>query len=286
VGIYTHVLDQWGIVYDQPLLLNERQAGVAIEGVVRQTTADIVRIAVDSHGFTDFGIALAKLLGFDLCPRLKNLRERRLHLPTGHDIQGALHDVLQADVSLRAIRAGWDELLRLAASILRGEMSAVYALERFGAAARGDRLYRAGTELGRLLRTVYLCDYFSNAVFRREIHRQLAHGESTHSLQRAIYAGRIDPKRGRRDDELRAISASLALLTNIVMAWNTHRLQTQLDARAREGKPPISNEWLARVSPAHHVHINFRGVFQFDFADYTQRLLSPRATRDHSAGAH
>jgi TnpA family transposase len=190
VGIYTHVLDQWGIVYDQPLLLNERQAGVAIEGVVRQTTADIVRIAVDSHGFTDFGIALAKLLGFDLCPRLKNLRERRLHLPTGHDIQGALHDVLQADVSLRAIRAGWDELLRLAASILRGEMSAVYALERFGAAARGDRLYRAGTELGRLLRTVYLCDYFSNAVFRREIHRQLAHGESTHSLQRAIYAGR------------------------------------------------------------------------------------------------
>jgi hypothetical protein len=70
------------------------------------------------------------------------------------------------------------------------------------------------------------------------------------------------------------------------MAWNTHRLQTQLDARAREGKPPISNEWLARVSPAHHVHINFRGVFQFDFADYTQRLLSPRATRDHSAGAH
>lgn len=30
-GIYTHVRDRWGIVYDQPIVLNERQAGVAIE---------------------------------------------------------------------------------------------------------------------------------------------------------------------------------------------------------------------------------------------------------------
>jgi hypothetical protein len=37
VGTYTHVLDQWGIVYDQPLLLATRQAGAAIEGAVRQS---------------------------------------------------------------------------------------------------------------------------------------------------------------------------------------------------------------------------------------------------------
>ena len=29
VGTYTHVLDQWGIVYDQPIVLNKRQAGAA-----------------------------------------------------------------------------------------------------------------------------------------------------------------------------------------------------------------------------------------------------------------
>jgi hypothetical protein len=33
--MYTHVLDQHGIVYSQPIVLNERQAGVAIEGVIR-----------------------------------------------------------------------------------------------------------------------------------------------------------------------------------------------------------------------------------------------------------
>ena len=35
IGVYTHVRDPWGIFYDQPIVLNERQAGVAIEGVIR-----------------------------------------------------------------------------------------------------------------------------------------------------------------------------------------------------------------------------------------------------------
>ncbi|GAC1402279.1 MAG: hypothetical protein NVSMB52_16210 [Chloroflexota bacterium] len=41
VGTYTHVLDQWGIVYDQPIVLNRRQAGAAIEGAIRQDVVDL-----------------------------------------------------------------------------------------------------------------------------------------------------------------------------------------------------------------------------------------------------
>ena len=54
-------------------MLHQRQAGAAIEGVVRQTAvATLERLAVDTHGYTDFGMAIAKLLGFDLCPRLSH----------------------------------------------------------------------------------------------------------------------------------------------------------------------------------------------------------------------
>lgn len=35
IGIYSHVRDRWGIFNAQPFVLNKRQAGVAIEGVVR-----------------------------------------------------------------------------------------------------------------------------------------------------------------------------------------------------------------------------------------------------------
>ena len=54
-GIYTHLRDRWGIVYDQPIVLNERQAGVAIEGVEQYNhTEDRIRLsllAVDTHGY-------------------------------------------------------------------------------------------------------------------------------------------------------------------------------------------------------------------------------------------
>jgi hypothetical protein len=67
IGTYTTVLDQWRILYDQPLPLHiQRQAGAAIEGVVRQRITPISRLAVDTHGYTDLSQGLAKLLGFDL----------------------------------------------------------------------------------------------------------------------------------------------------------------------------------------------------------------------------
>ncbi len=36
-GAYTHVLDQWGTIYDQPIVLGKRQAVAAIQGVTNQT---------------------------------------------------------------------------------------------------------------------------------------------------------------------------------------------------------------------------------------------------------
>lgn len=54
-GLYTHVRDRWGIVYDQPIVLNERQAGVAIEGVEANNRSEhlmrLSLVAVDTHGY-------------------------------------------------------------------------------------------------------------------------------------------------------------------------------------------------------------------------------------------
>lgn len=131
VGMYTHVLDQHGIVYNQPIVLNERQAGVAIEGVIRHNgnrdDSGVLRLSVDTHGYTNVGMAVSKLLGFDLCPRLRNLSERKLYLPRRVAAPDALASVLAYEISIKAIRDGWDELLRLVASIHSGRVSASVA---------------------------------------------------------------------------------------------------------------------------------------------------------------
>lgn len=100
--------------------------------------------------------------------------------------------------------------------------------------------------------------------------------ESVHQLQRAIYTGKVAAERGRRRDEMRAISGSHALLTNLVLAWNTHRMNEVVE-RLRKDRTQIEDAWLRRMGPAHFAHINFRGVFNFNVQKYAQALLKPAA---------
>jgi hypothetical protein len=51
VGTYAHVLDQWGILYDQPIVLNRRQAGAAIEGALRQRQVDQLERVAGRHAW-------------------------------------------------------------------------------------------------------------------------------------------------------------------------------------------------------------------------------------------
>ena len=125
---------------------------------------------------------------------------------------------------MKAIEHGWDDLVRLVASIRAGKVSAAHAIHRLGSAAVGDPLHRAAEHLGRLLRTLFLCDYLTIPDCRREIHTLLNRGESVHPLQRAIHGGQVAPGRGRWRQEMAAISGAHARLTNIVLAWNTSRM--------------------------------------------------------------
>jgi TnpA family transposase len=284
IGIYSHVRDRWGIFHAQPFVLNERQAGVAIEGVVRQERMETSQLAVDTHGYTDFAMALARLLGFDLCPRLKDLKQRQLYVPHGMEVPAEIAAVCVASVDTSLVEAHWDALVHLTASVMSGHASAVAALARFGSAARGDPIYEAGVQLGRLLRTAFLADYFVNAAFRRELRRVLNRGEAVNALKRAIYTGRVSPAQAKRPDEMQAVADALSLLANIVMTWNTAQMQAVLNrwANRRQVIPP---ELIGRIAPTRLEGINLRGVFRFPIERYADQLLpSQIASKTSAAG--
>jgi TnpA family transposase len=272
VGIYSHVRDRWGIFHAQPFVLNERQAGVAIEGVIRHERLETSQLAVDTHGYTDFAMALAKLLGFDLCPRLKELKQRHLFVPRGTKVPEEIKAVCEANIDIALIEKHWDSLVHLAASVMSGHASAVAALARFGSAAQGDPIYDAGVQLGRLLRTTFLADYFVKDAFRNELRRVLNRGEAVNALKRAIYTGRISPAQAKRVDEMQAVADALSLMANIVMAWNTTQMQAVLDrwSNRRQVIPP---ELIGKIAPTRLESINLRGVFRFPVDRYADQIL-------------
>lgn len=106
-------------------------------------------------------------------------------------------------------------------------------------------------------------------MFRIEILDLLNQGEAVHSLQRAIHNGMITAGHGRTMEELSAISGALALLANIVMAWNTHRFQLAVD----ETPGGYPNEVLKSIAPIGHKHINLRGILTFDLSQVGPSLL-------------
>ncbi len=284
IGIYSHVRDRWGIFHAQPLVLNDRrQAGAAIEDVIRHEELDIAQLAVDTHGHTDLAMALAKPLGFDLCPRLKTLKDRHLFVPGGA-IPDSVRTICRATVDLDRIRKHWDEAVRLVASVHCEHTSAVHVTGRYGSAARGDPLFEALSHLGRLLRTVFLCDYFLNDAFRREILRVLNRGEAVNALKRAIYTGRVASHQAKRPEEMQAVADALSLLANIVMAWNTVQMQRAFDHWAQRRGGAVPAELIGRIAPTRTEGINLRGIFHFPLEQYAEKILPSGALEKTTAG--
>ena len=272
---YVHTLARHGIAYDQPIPITRRQDGAAIEGALRQSVMPIRRVMTDTHGYSAFGMGLAKFVGVDLCPRLKSFRDRRLHIPRGGRVKvpDVLKPVCLADVSLPAIIEGWSDMSDIADAVVGGRLSAVLACERHGTAARGQKGYRAGHELGLLLRTLHQCDTLSIPDFRRATLRLLNDKERTHTLQRQIRRAGSRSQRGRRMEELGAQSGALALATNLVMAWNTHQMQATLDRWRTTGERKVEAVVLSHITPTGFDHVNVDGVLAFSLEQHRARIL-------------
>ena len=190
----------------------------------------------------------------------------------------------EASIDTALIESNLDSLVHLDASVMSGHAGAVTTLARFGSAARGDPIYEAGVQLGKLLRTAFLADDFVNAAFRRGLRRVLNRGEAVNALKRAIYTGRVALAQARRADEMQAAANALSLLANIVMAWNTAQMQAVLNrwAHRRQIVPPAL---IGRIAPTRLEGINLRAVFRFPLERYAWQLLPSQTAAETSANS-
>ncbi len=94
----------------------------------------------------------------------------------------------------------------------------------------------------------------------------------------AIHIGTIPVRRGRDLAEFGVVSGALALMTNIVMAFNAGQLQKSVDAQVANGTE-LSEciKALEHVGPVAHGDINFRGTYAFPIDRYAARIIRAAA---------
>ncbi len=82
VLIYWHVERHSMAVYSQLLSCSASEVAAMVEGAIRHgTDMDVEANYVDSHGQSEIGFGITRLLGFNLLPRIKRINKVKLYRP-------------------------------------------------------------------------------------------------------------------------------------------------------------------------------------------------------------
>ena len=164
--------------YSQVINATIRDATYVLDGLLyHDSELTIEEHYTDTAGYTDHVFALTHLLGFDFCPRIRDLKDRKLYLPSKMSY-ATLDPMIGGVLNLRLIRAQWDEILRLAYSIRKGHVSASLILRKLASYPKQNTLALALREFGRMVRTGFLLRWMQDPALRKRNQIGLNKGES------------------------------------------------------------------------------------------------------------
>ena len=137
VLFYTHISDQYTPFYSKVIAANARDATYVLDGLLyHESDLRIEEHYTDTAGFTDHVFALCHLLGFRFAPRIRDLADKRLYVSDPDREYGTLAPLIGGQLRLKLITAQWEEVLRLAASIRHGTVTASLIIRKLASYPR------------------------------------------------------------------------------------------------------------------------------------------------------
>lgn len=200
-------------------------------------------VAADNASYSDMAFGLYKMLGFRFAPRFRDLADQRFwraDLPDGEASAagyGPLEAVACNKVNLKRIATHWPDMLRVAGSLITNQVRAYDLLRMFGREGHPTPLGAAFAEYGRIDKTMHLLALVDpvDDTYRRLMNRQLTVQESRHRLARGIcHGGRGQIRQAYREGQEDQL-ASLGLVLNAVVLWNTRYLDAAVAQLRAEG---------------------------------------------------
>ena len=239
-----------------------------IEGVLNHcTNLNVEKNSVDTHGQSEPGFAFTQLLGFKLMHRLKDIAHQRLYLPSAAFAAQVpqLEPVLaQRAVRWELIRQQYSQMIKYATALRLGLVQPEALLLRFTRAKAQHPTYAALCELGKVLRTIFVCEYLHNEEMRREIHAGLNVIESWNSTTQFIFFGKGGEISSNQPEAQELSMLALQLLQNSLVCVNTLMIQRVLASETwRQRMTPA--DWRG-LSPLLYHHSNPYGEFNLDLS--------------------
>lgn len=266
VMIYWHVETNAVCIYSQLKNFSSSEVAAMIEGLIRHDTEmRVEKNFVDSHGQSEVAFAFCRLLReFRLMPRLKRIKYERLYLPDKGMASSFpnLSGILSRPIRWELIEQQYDEMVKATVAMKYGYGTPEAILKRFNSYNVTHPTYKALAELGKVEKTIFLCEYLSSVDLRREINEGLNVVENWNATNEFIFYGRGGElaTNSREDQEISALS--LHLLQNCLILINTILLERTIEQRGMLKR--LRLEDLRALTPLFHSHINPYGLFELD----------------------
>ena len=279
---YTHITDQHAVFGTKVIVATEREAPYVLDEILgNQTDVPITEHATDTHGASLLNFALFDLVGLQLSPRIRDLGKITLYRTGARAETVASYPtagpLLARRCNTELIAQHWDEMLRVAASLKYGHVTASLIVGKLSRADRQNTLAAALKEYGALRRTVYAARYLSREDYRRKISRQLNKGESMHALRRDVFYAHEGAVRRHHLQAQTEQAWCLTLTTNAISTWTAEYLGLAVHQLRGQGRS-VEDDLLAHLSPAQSERVGLFGTITVDI-DHELAQLGPTGHR-------
>jgi TnpA family transposase len=261
---YYHVSDTYIALFSHFIPCGVWEAVYILDGLLKNES-DIQpdTLHADTQGQNTPVFGLAYLLGISLMPRIRNWKDLSLFRPS-KDAKYEHIDELFKDskdpIDWDIISKHWPDLLRVVMSIKMGRVSASSILRKLGTFSRKNSLYKAFSELGKVIRTIFLLKYISDSTLRSTIQAATCKSESFNDLIKWIRFGGDETLKENDRDEQRKLIKYNHLVANLIIFHNVCILTHLLNELEKEGLV-FDEETIAAISPYIREHINRFGAY-------------------------
>ncbi|MCH9763114.1 MAG: Tn3 family transposase [Gammaproteobacteria bacterium] len=262
VMIYWHVDTKSVCIYSQLKSCASSEVASMIEGVLRHCTdMDLQKNYVDTHGASEVGFAFSYMLDFDLLPRFKNIHSQSLYVADKEDLRKYSHltPVISKAINWDVIEAQYDQIVKYAVALKLGTANAEAIMKRFTRGNLQHPVYKALSELGKAVKTIFLCRYLSSEGLRREIHEGLNVVERWNGINDFIFYGKTGALRSNKPEEAELSMLCLHLLQLSMVYINTLMLQQVIKDSNWLDKMELEDK--RAITPLLHEHLNPYGIF-------------------------
>jgi TnpA family transposase len=268
IMIYWHVEKKSACIYSQLKACSSSEVSAMIEGLLKHCTdMKIEKNFVDTHGQSEVAFAFCHLLGFNLMPRFKAIHSQKLYKP-GTGLSNAytnLQYILTRPINWELIRQQYDEMVKYATALRLGTAETEAIMKRFTRNNLQHPTYMALAELGKAIKTIFLCEYLDSEELRIEINQGLNVIENWNSANGFIFYGKSGEISANKIEDQEISILSLHLLQNCMVYINTLMIQQVLSLKELyDLMTPVD---FRELSPLIYSHINPYGNFHLDMQE-------------------